>query len=192
MSFFGSHCHTNQGSNLRLRDSINKIPEMFEYARSLGHKGIAITDHEAITAHLDALMFHDSIKDKEEWEGWKTALGNEIYLCSDNCTAENAKDNIYPHFMLIACDAEGHKGIRELSTKAWIDNSFMSVMMTVPTYYHNLEDIHNGGEASAAFSLMQNMAPDELQKYRHNLLKYCGLDTYAMVKIWEKLKEAVK
>ena len=143
MSFFGSHCHTNQGSNLRLRDSINKIPEMFEYARSLGHKGIAITDHEAITAHLDALMFHDSIKDKEEWEGWKTALGNEIYLCSDNCTAENTKDNIYPHFILIACDAEGHKGIRELSTKAWIDNSFMSVMMRVPTYYHDLEDMMN-------------------------------------------------
>ena len=58
--------------------------------------------------------------------------------------------------------------------------------------YHNLEGIHNGGEASEAFSLMQNMAPDELQKYRQNLLKYCGLDTYAMVKIWEKLKEAVK
>ena len=58
--------------------------------------------------------------------------------------------------------------------------------------YHNLEDIHHGGEASAAFSLMQNMAPDELQRCRKNLLKYCGLDTYAMVKLWEKLKEAVK
>ena len=58
--------------------------------------------------------------------------------------------------------------------------------------YHNLEGIHNGGEASEAFSLMQNMAPDELQKYRQNLLKYCGLDTYAMVKLWEKLIEAVK
>lgn len=141
MSFFGSHCHTHIGSNLRLRDSINKIDDLFEYAHSLGHKGIAITDHEAITAHLDALMFHDSIKDKEEWSGWKTALGNEIYLCSDNCTVENAKDNIYPHFILIALDAEGHQGIRELSTKAWIENSFMSVMMRVPTYYRDLEEM---------------------------------------------------
>jgi hypothetical protein len=58
--------------------------------------------------------------------------------------------------------------------------------------YKNLEDIHNGGDASAAFSAMQNMPPDELQRCRNNLLKYCGLDTYAMVKIWEKLKEAVK
>lgn len=58
--------------------------------------------------------------------------------------------------------------------------------------YKNLEDIHNGSDASAAFSAMQNMPPDELQRCRNNLLKYCGLDTYAMVKIWEKLKEAVK
>ena len=58
--------------------------------------------------------------------------------------------------------------------------------------YKNLEDIHNGSDASAAFSAMQNMPPDELQRCRNNLLKYCGLDTYAMVKIWEKLKEAVE
>ncbi len=58
--------------------------------------------------------------------------------------------------------------------------------------YKNLEDIHNGSDASAAFSAMQNMPPDELQRCRNNLLKYCGLDTYAMVKIWEKLKEADK
>ena len=58
--------------------------------------------------------------------------------------------------------------------------------------YHNLEGIHKGDEASAAFSLMQNMAPDELERCRRNLLKYCELDTYAMVKIWEKLKEAIK
>ena len=27
---------------------------------------------------------------------------------------------------------------------------------------------------------------------RRNLLKYCELDTYAMVKVWEKLCEAAK
>lgn len=57
--------------------------------------------------------------------------------------------------------------------------------------YHNLEGIHHGGEASAAFSNMQYMAPDLLEKTRHNLLKYCELDTYAMVKVWERLKEVV-
>lgn len=58
--------------------------------------------------------------------------------------------------------------------------------------YHNLEGIHHGGEASAAFSNMQYMAPDLLETTRHNLLKYCELDTYAMVKVWERLKEVIQ
>ena len=55
--------------------------------------------------------------------------------------------------------------------------------------YHNLEDVHNGTEASAAFEKMAEMAPEERERYRANLLKYCGLDTLAMVKVWEKLRE---
>lgn len=58
--------------------------------------------------------------------------------------------------------------------------------------YHNLEGVHNGGEASDAFSQMASMTPEEMEIKRQQLLKYCGLDTYAMVRVWEKLKEAVK
>ncbi len=58
--------------------------------------------------------------------------------------------------------------------------------------YHNLEDIHNGSEAMSAFPAMEHMPPDELERTRRNLLKYCELDTYAMVKVWEKLKEAAE
>lgn len=58
--------------------------------------------------------------------------------------------------------------------------------------YHNLEDIHNGSEAMNAFHAMEHMPPEELERTRRNLLKYCELDTYAMVKVWEKLKEAAK
>ena len=55
--------------------------------------------------------------------------------------------------------------------------------------YHNLEGVHNGGEASATFKKMATMTPEELEEYRKYLLKYCGLDTFAMVKVWEKLNE---
>ena len=55
--------------------------------------------------------------------------------------------------------------------------------------YHNLEGVHNGTEASATFIKMHSMDKDELEKWRKNLLRYCGLDTYAMVKVWEKLRE---
>lgn len=58
--------------------------------------------------------------------------------------------------------------------------------------YHNLEGIHHGGEAMSAFVNMQKMSPEEVEITRKNLLKYCGLDTFAMVKVLKKLREAVK
>ena len=56
--------------------------------------------------------------------------------------------------------------------------------------YHNLDQIHNGGEAMTIFPKIKDMPAEEAEKTRRNLLEYCKLDTYAMVKVWEKLKEA--
>ncbi len=53
--------------------------------------------------------------------------------------------------------------------------------------YHNLEGVHNGGEAMTIFPKIQHMSPEDQKTARHNLLKYCELDTYAMVKVWQKL-----
>ena len=58
--------------------------------------------------------------------------------------------------------------------------------------YHNLKEIHKGTEASEAFVMMAEMTPEERQRTRTNLLKYCGLDTLAMVRVWEALVKAVK
>ena len=53
--------------------------------------------------------------------------------------------------------------------------------------YHNLEGVHNGSEAMNIFPEIEFMDPKEREAARHNLLKYCELDTYAMVKVWEEL-----
>lgn len=58
--------------------------------------------------------------------------------------------------------------------------------------YHNLPVVHNGGEASEAFLSLRNMSKEEQKEIRHGLWVYCELDTYAMVKIWEKLNEIVE
>ena len=55
--------------------------------------------------------------------------------------------------------------------------------------YHNLTDVHKGTEASAAFMHMAGMPMEEREELRKNMLKYCCLDTYAMVKVWQKLIE---
>ena len=58
--------------------------------------------------------------------------------------------------------------------------------------YHNLPVVHNGGEASDAFLSLTNLSKEEQEKVRNGLLVYCKLDTYAMVKIWERLNEIIK
>ncbi|WP_407423016.1 DUF2779 domain-containing protein [Methanobrevibacter sp.] len=55
--------------------------------------------------------------------------------------------------------------------------------------YVNLPLVHNGGEASEAFLSLKYKSPEEQEEIRAGLLKYCRLDTLAMVKIWENLKE---
>ena len=54
--------------------------------------------------------------------------------------------------------------------------------------YHNLEGVHNGSEAMETYANLGNYTKKEQAVIRNNLLKYCELDTYAMVKIYEKLK----
>ena len=46
-------------------------------------------------------------------------------------------------------------------------------------------------EASAVFADMVNHSMEEIAVMRKNLLKYCELDTYAMVKVLRRLKEIV-
>ena len=57
--------------------------------------------------------------------------------------------------------------------------------------YHKLPVVHNGGEASEAFASLVNKSKEEQEEIRNGLLKYCELDTYAMVKVWEKFKEVI-
>ena len=57
--------------------------------------------------------------------------------------------------------------------------------------YSELSLIHKGDEASNAFlSLKDN--PSEKEEIINALLEYCKLDTYAMVKIWEKFIEVTE
>lgn len=56
--------------------------------------------------------------------------------------------------------------------------------------YHALDGVHNGTEAMNAFAALADMGPEEEARTREQLLRYCELDTYAMVRIWQRLAEA--
>ena len=137
----GLHNHTEY-SNLRLRDSINKADEMIDYAISLGHEVIAITEHETISNAIKVENYYNKIK--KDHPNFKVIFGNEIYLCRDGLNAQNFDKNQgdkYFHFILLAKDAIGHRQIRELSTRAWNRSYMTGKMRRVPTYYQDLLDI---------------------------------------------------
>ena len=55
--------------------------------------------------------------------------------------------------------------------------------------YKKLDGVHNGTEAMTTFPLLGTLPPEKKEKMRQSLLKYCELDTLAMVRIYERLKE---
>jgi hypothetical protein len=58
--------------------------------------------------------------------------------------------------------------------------------------YKNLDGVHNGDEAMNIFPKIKDMPPAEQEKTRRELLAYCGLDTLAMVKLWQELVKVCK
>ena len=141
IEYIGSlHNHTDY-SNLYLRDSINTIGGLIDTAIALGHKVIAITEHETVSNAIKIEKHYNKIKEKHP--DFKVIRGNEIYLCRDGLTKDNfikGQDKFY-HFILLALDATGHEQIRELSTRAWMRSWKTGKMARRPTYYQDLIDI---------------------------------------------------
>lgn len=109
--------------------------------------------------------------------------------------------HLAPHLMAI------HNNILDLmdpfSARAYYTKEMKgksSIKLVLPALFPNdpeldyraLEGVHNGGEAASAFKDMVNLPSDEQESVRENLLRYCELDTLAMVRILEKLQEVVE
>ncbi len=55
--------------------------------------------------------------------------------------------------------------------------------------YTELNGVQNGSEAMSAFASMSKLEENEKERLRNSLLEYCKLDTLAMVRLLEKLRE---
>lgn len=145
MSYISLHAHSDM-SNLRLLDSLNKIPDMIDYCHKIGLSGLAITEHESVGSHVKAFQHLEKRKaqNKEDptWQNFKLLLGNEIYLVRNGLNKDNfiSGEDRYYHFILIAKDLVGHKQIRELSSRAW-NRSYVRYLERVPTYYSDIEEV---------------------------------------------------
>lgn len=134
-TYFNIHNHTMY-SNIRLLDCINRPKDLIDKAIELGLSGIAITDHECISGHMEVNQYAKEVKKKNP--DFKIALGNEVYL------VDKRESGIkYYHFILVAKDAIGHKALRELSSIAWYYAYTDRGMKRVPLMKEELSKIVN-------------------------------------------------
>ena len=126
-----------------------------------------------------------------------------VYNKAFECTRLEELAGLYPdlaeHLMAI------HGNIVDLLVpfrKGWVYNRDMggsfSIKSVLPALfpddpslnYANLSgDVHNGTQAMVAFEKMAVMDTDEAAVVREALLRYCELDTFALVKVWGRLLE---
>lgn len=130
---FEVHSHTHY-SNLRLLDCINRPKDLINRAIELGLAGIAITDHEALCGHIEINIYQQELL--KEHPDFKVALGNEIYLTDTRDMGQR-----YYHFILIAKNKDGHRALRELSSRAWMNSYWDRGMERVPTLKSDLEEV---------------------------------------------------
>lgn len=107
--FMSNHNHT-EDSNFRLKDCIIRAEDIVNRAIELGYKGVSVTDHETVSAHIRILQRYQKLKNLRERycnyisrndieglnkdkdiqkeiklvsvmpDNFKLGLGNEIYL----------------------------------------------------------------------------------------------------------------
>lgn len=187
MGFFNCHNHSHY-SNLRILDCIIKPKDLIDKAIQLGLSGVALTDHECLSAHMEVNLYAQKIH--EQYPDFTIALGNEIYL-----TDTRDKNQPYYHFILIAKDALGHKALRELSSTAWYNSYFDRGLERVPTLKSELSKVMDkykghliattaciGGELPKLLLAQKNLPPMnletvEIDKKIHDFINFC-IDTF--------------
>ena len=101
--FVSLHNHTELGSPL---DGMNDVNLLFDQAKELNHRAIAITDHGTLTAHYDSWL-------ASKRTGVKLIPGIEAYFADD---LEVKRTN---HLVLLAKNEIGYKNILRLNYESY-------------------------------------------------------------------------
>ena len=101
--FVSLHNHTELGSPL---DGMNDVNKLFDQAKELRHRAIAITDHGTLTAHYDAWK-------ASKRTGVKLIPGCEFYL-HQTCLKKKSY-----HLILLPKNHNGYKNILRLNYESF-------------------------------------------------------------------------
>lgn len=162
----------HQGGTLEHREFLAQEGE--DPRRELAQKLI-----EAIPTGVTVLAYNMSFEKRIIAELAETFPEFAAHLLAVN---ENMKDLMVPF-------QKQHYVTPEMQGSYSIKYVLPALVPDMERAYKQLEGVHNGGEAMNAYARLASMPPEARNATRNALLKYCELDTLAMVKILEKLRE---
>lgn len=168
-----------------------------------------IENHDGTLQHREYLAPHGSDPRRELAEHLCNDIPADVCVLAYNTSFEKGViRNLAAQFPDLAEHLlKIHDNLQDLMTpfsKGWYYSDAMqgsySIKYVLPALYpndpaldyHNLDGVHNGAEAAAMYAKLEYLSPQEVDAVRRQLLQYCGLDTYAMVRVLARLREAVE
>lgn len=133
---FEPHAHSEYSNSSTGLDSINKLGDLIDYAIDQGLKGLAITDHESLSGHIQALKHMRDINKKNPDLDFKLVLGDEIYLVD-----ERKNNQKYYHCIVHANGEQGYRALKEMSSHARMQSYMDRGKERTPTTKQELEEI---------------------------------------------------
>lgn len=162
------YVHLHNHTHYSLLDGLQKVPEMLDWAQSLGMQAMAMTDHGTLSG---AVEFYKEAKSRDI----KPVIGIETYVASRKHTDKDpAKDKARYHLILLAMNQKGLENLFRLSTIANLNGYYYK-----PRIDHELLEQYNegliclsgciGGEVGEHFRLDQDEKAYEFAKWYKNL-----------------------
>lgn len=179
------------------------------------------TDKEELCEFIESITIKKSGK-SIQWEGHRNMVDLcelvKKYYYSPNTNGSNSIKYVLPailneskyiqqkySFPIYGTEIKS----KNFDSHTWIskdkNGEIISPYKTLPPVFDNYDyeqlelvmsdsDISNGGAALTAYAMMQftHMSEREREKVRSALLRYCELDTFAMVMIWEHWNKLIE
>lgn len=110
--------HLHNHTEYSLLDGLQKIKNMISYAKSLGMKALAITDHGNL---YGAIKFYQACIAA----GIKPIIGCEVYVAKRSLGDKEAGiDNDYNHLIILAENEEGYKNLMKIISISWLEGYY--------------------------------------------------------------------
>lgn len=112
----GTFTHLHVHTQYSLLDGAAKISDLIAYAKELGMKSLAITDHGVMYGVVD---FYQEAKK----QGIKPIIGCEVYLTNGSRFEKTNRDGMY-HLVLLAENDEGYHNLMKLVSLGHIEGFY--------------------------------------------------------------------